>query len=261
MPRRKPKMEKIVQEKIKENLDSIIMEENLDSLETGTSDLPKLKTSVTMDFAGEKNSSSAEAKTLLDSLVKFYFDSDAIEENAYLEYRKKIDSMNVSSMMFQLKSGQHAITKLLEEIDMGNMHPRLFEVLAQLQGQIMQMSKDHQTYLDKMEKGYKNMKEQVDDKNYNGGIALPPGETDGTYGSNVLTENGGIKSRGTKGLMEGLRGILGGDIVDVNPVEVTNENSIVNARKKAELDALNSKNSGDDQNGQDEYEIEDDIFS
>jgi hypothetical protein len=260
MPRRKPKMEKVVQEKIKENLDSIIMEENLDSLETGTSDLPKLKTSVTMDFAGEKNSSASEAKTLLDSLVKFYFDSDAIEENAYLEYRKKIDSMNISSMMFQLKSGQHAITKLLEEIDMGNMHPRLFEVLAQLQGQIMQMSKDHQTYLDKMEKGYKNMKDQVDDKNYNGGIALPPGETEGSFGGPV-TENGGIKSRGTKGLMEGLRGILGGDIVDVNPVEITNENSVVNARKKAELDSLRSKESGVDPDGSGDYEIEDDIFS
>jgi hypothetical protein len=257
MPRRKPKIDKVVQEKIKENLDSIIMEENLDAVETGTSELPKLKTSVTMDFEGEKSSSSSEAKSLLDSLVKFYFENDAIEENAYLEYRKKIDSMNVSSMMFQLKSGQHAITKLLEEIDMGNMHPRLFEVLAQLQGQIMQMSKDHQGYLDKMENSYKRMKETVDDKNYRGGIALPD-SPDGAQVNSALTEDGNLRARGTKGLMEGLRGILGGDIVDVKPIEVQNPNAIVNAKQKMQMD----EQSGDfDSGGNTQSDIiDDDLF-
>jgi hypothetical protein len=260
MPRRKPKLEKVVQEKIKENLDAIIMEENLDSVKTGTDELPVLKTSVTMDFEGEKQSSATEARTLLDSLVKFYFDSEVISENNYLDYRKKIDSMNVSSMMFQLKSGQHAITKLLEEIDMGNMHPRLFEVLAQLQGQIMQMSKDHQAYLDKMENSYKRMKETVDDKNYRGGIALGDSGSDPHQtGSSAITEDGNLRARGTKGLMEGLRGILGGDIVDVKPVEIENPNAIVNAKQKMKMDPDESEgNSGASNNSP---EIEDDLFN
>lgn len=247
-------MDKVVQQKIKENLDSIIMEENLDSVETGTSELPKLKTSVTMDFESEKSSSSTEARSLLDSLVKFYFDSDLIEENAYLEYRKKIDSMNISSMMFQLKSGQHAITKLLEEIDMGNMHPRLFEVLAQLQGQIMQMSKDHQAYLDKMENSYKRMKETVDDKNYRGGIALPDSPENATNSS--ITDDGNLRARGTKGLMEGLRGILGSDIVDVKPVEITDPNAIVNAKQKMQMEP----ESGTENQRDDSFSIDDDLF-
>ena len=247
-------MDKVVQQKIKENLDSIIMEENLDSVETGTSELPKLKTSVTMDFESEKSSSSTEARSLLDSLVKFYFDSDLIEENAYLEYRKKIDSMNISSMMFQLKSGQHAITKLLEEIDMGNMHPRLFEVLAQLQGQIMQMSKDHQAYLDKMENSYKRMKETVDDKNYRGGIALPDSPENATNSS--ITDDGNLRARGTKGLMEGLRGILGSDIVDVKPIEITDPNAIVNAKQKMQMEP----ESGTEDRRDDSFSIDDDLF-
>ena len=258
MPRRKPKMDKVVQQKIKENLDSIIMEENLDSVETGTSELPKLKTSVTMDFESEKSSSSTEARSLLDSLVKFYFDSDLIEENAYLEYRKKIDSMNISSMMFQLKSGQHAITKLLEEIDMGNMHPRLFEVLAQLQGQIMQMSKDHQAYLDKMENSYKRMKETVDDKNYRGGIALPDSPENATNSS--ITDDGNLRARGTKGLMEGLRGILGSEVIDIK-VEEVDPNSIVNAREKMKMDAIEKGYETDSEDEDDDLRIEDDLFN
>ena len=251
-------MNKVVEEKIKETLDSIILDENLDSVETGTSDLPRLKTSVQMDYMDEKISSASEAKFMLDSLVKFYFDENLISNNSYLEYRKKIDSMNVSSMMFQLKTAQHAITKILEEIDMGNMTPRLFEVLAQLQGQIIQMSKDHQQYLDKMEKSYKVMKDDIDSKNYNGGIMIGDSTSDDLGGT--PSDENGIRVRGTRGLMEGLRGIIGSEVVDIKAEEV-NPNSIVNAREKMKMDAIEKGYETEEDDGDDDLRIEDDLFN
>lgn len=250
-------MNKVVEEKIKETLDSIILDENLDSVETGTSDLPRLKTSVQMDYMDEKISSASEAKSMLDSLVKFYFDENLISSNSYLEYRKKIDSMNVSSMMFQLKTAQHAITKILEEIDMGNMTPRLFEVLAQLQGQIIQMSKDHQQYLDKMEKSYKTMKDDIDSKNYNGGIMIGESSQEDTDG--IHSDTDGIRVRGTRGLMEGLRGIIGSEVIDIKAEEV-NPNSIVNAREKMKMEAIENGYEKEDE-GDDDLRIEDDLFN
>jgi len=260
MPRRKPKMSKVVEEKIKETLDSIIMDENLDSVETGTSELPRLKTSVQMDFEEERMSASSEAKSMLDSLVQFYFDQNLITNNSYLDYRKKIDSMNISSMMFQLKSGQHAITKILEEIDMGNMTPRLFEVLAQLQGQIIQMSKDHQAYLDKMEKSYKLMKGDVDSKNFNGAVILDQNENDQTVNYHNASPGEGIRVRGTRGIMEGLRDIIGTEIVDVKAEEI-HPSAVVNAREKMRIDAIEKGYEGDLPPGEDDLEIEDDLFN
>ena len=68
MPRRKPKPEKVIQEKIKENLDAIIMEESLDSVSLDSGDLPRLKTTELMNFADEKVSALSEAKAFgLDS--------------------------------------------------------------------------------------------------------------------------------------------------------------------------------------------------
>jgi hypothetical protein len=91
-----------------------------------------------------------------------------------VEFKKKADTMNLSAMMFQLKSAQHAITKILEEIDLGNMHPRLFEVLAQLQSQIMQMPKDYQAYLEKMEQNYKKTKIEIEvSQKYGSSISIP----------------------------------------------------------------------------------------
>jgi hypothetical protein len=257
MPRRKPKPDKVVQEQIKASLDSILLDENLDIDSVQPDELPRLKTTDVMNFKDVTQSTGSDAKSLMDSIVKFYLDENLIDQTDYIAYKKKIDSMNISSMMLQLKTAQHAITKLLEEIDLGMANPRMFEVLAQLQSQIMQMPKDYQNYMEKMEESYKRIGKEMEVKTNSGAIAL---ETNGNdFFSGIKpggSENNGVKVRGTKGLMEGLRDILGAEIEDVKPIEEENENSIVNAKKKAQIDA--SRNIVVDED--DILEIDDDLF-
>jgi hypothetical protein len=113
MPRRKPKPERVIQEQIKASLDSILSDEEL-GIETVTPDqLPRLKTTDVMDFKTETQTTGTEARSLLTSMVNYYLDQNFIEQSDYVNYKMKIDSMNVSSMMLQLKTAQHAITKLL----------------------------------------------------------------------------------------------------------------------------------------------------
>lgn len=267
MPRRKPKPEKVIEEKIKENLDSIIMEESLDSvIDANTTDLPRLKSTDLMDYNGEKSTAFAEAKNLLDSLTNFYVDPDKMGSADHLEQKKKMDAINLSAMMFQLKSAQHAITKILEEIELGNTHPRLFEVLGQLQSQIMQMPKDYQAYMDKMEQGYKRLRNDIDQKNHINGISMEKSQEGDLYiPSGSSSESGTIKSRGTKNMMEGLRELLGGEIEDVKPLETDEEkikqmdpSTVVNARYKKIIDI--DRISSDDQESEDEYTLDDDLF-
>ena len=258
MPRRKPKPEKVLEEKIKESLDSIIMEEALDNIAADTEDLPRLKSTDVMDFATEKSTALSEAKNLLDSISSFYLDTADI---SHVEFKKKIDAMNISAMMFQLKSSQHAITKLLEEIDLGNMHPRLFEVLAQLQSQIMQMPKDYQGYLEKMEQNYKKTRIEADEKRHASGVVMEQGDMSGGTYTPLSTSGDGIRSRGTRGIMEGLRDIINNsEVVDINP-EIIDPNSVVNARDKKIIDANNPRSIHEDlDSGTDDYSIEDDIL-
>lgn len=256
MPRRKPKPEKIVQEQIKASLDSILLDEDLDIDAVKPDELPRLKTTDVMNFQEQTQSTGTEARELLDSLVKFYLDENLIDQTDFVNYKKKIDSMNLASMMLQLKTAQHAITKLLEEIDLGNANPRMFEVLAQLQSQIMQMPKDYQNYVDKMEQGYRNMKRDLEVKTSLGAIQM---ETNTSSPNSFLTPAGtdsGIKVRGTKGLMEGLRDILGAEIQDVKVVE-EDENAIVNAKRKATIDASRNVSLDVEEN----YEIDEDLFT
>lgn len=262
MPRRKPKPEKVIQEKIKENLDSIIMEEALDSLTVDVQDLPRLKSSELMDFAEEKLTALTDAKALLDKVADFYVDPGAHGNLEILEMKKKVDATNISAMMFQMKSAQHAITKLLEEIDLGNMHPRLFEVLAQLQSQIMQMPKDYQQYLDKMESNYKRVNTELEEKRHQGGILMQSSQENsnsGEFYAGSNSQNGeGVKSRGTRGIMEGIRSILGNEVVDVKPIEIP-ESAVVNARDKKNLEQKNGIVDSDDENN-DDFFVEDEII-
>jgi predicted component of viral defense system (DUF524 family) len=239
------------------------MEESLDTdIPSNTSELPRIKSSELMDFSGEKMTALSDAQALLDSVSKFYLDPTIYGENDYVEFKKKIDSTNLSAMMFQLKSAQHAITKLLEEIDLGNMHPRLFEVLAQLQSQIMQMPKDYQQYLEKMEQNYKKIQMDIEEKRTSGGILMESSEnSESTFNANPNSvSSSGIKSRGTRGIMEGLRDILGAEVVDVKPIEVVNPNAIVNAKDKKAMDSQNSNFSQDDENEDGGFIIEDEIL-
>lgn len=256
MPRRKPKPERVVEEKIKESLDSILQDENLDFDAVTPDELPRLKTTELMNFSEATQTTGTDAKGVLDSIVKFYLDQNFIDQTDYIEYKKKIDSMNIASMMLQLKTAQHAITKLLEEIDLGNANPRMFEVLAQLQSQIMQMPKDYQTYVQKMEDGYKAIATQLEDKSKSGSFQLEPGEDGKNVYNPSTNDSGGIKVRGTKGLMEGLRDIIGAEIEDIK-VDDVDDNAVVNAKKKAKIDA--SRNISIDDEDTD-LEIEDDLF-
>ena len=106
MPRRKPKPEKIVQENIKNTLDQILMEEGLDSESLTPSDLPRMKTTDLMDFSSAKNDVGNDAKMLMSSIVDLYLKENLIEKSDYVLYKQKIDAMNISSMMLQLKTAQ-----------------------------------------------------------------------------------------------------------------------------------------------------------
>lgn len=263
MPRRKPKPEKVIQEKIKESLDAIIMEESLDDVTVApnTSELPRLKTTDLMDFSKEKTSALSDAQALLDSISRFYVDPSVYGTEDHVELKKKMDATNLSAMMFQLKSAQHAITKLLEEIDLGNAHPRVFEVLAQLQSQIMQMPKDYQQYLEKMEQNYRKAKSEIEEKRISGGAVMNQTDTpsgDSTFRSIQPPSQSGIKTRGTRGIMEGLREVLANEIIDVKPIEVS-PNAVVNARDKKVIDSQNIITKEDDDSG-DFFIIEDDII-
>ena len=172
MPRRKPKTPNLSKEaelNLKDKLDGIVLADEMLSGLT-TPDIPPMKPQRFINVDSVKSEVETEARAILDSLSRFYSDLEDIPEDSYLKHKQKIDALSISTMAFQIRTAQHAISKLVEEIDSGRMEPRLFEVLAQLQNQIMQMPKNFSNYMTQMEKNYKQLKSESEEVKRGGNI-------------------------------------------------------------------------------------------
>ncbi len=252
MPRRKPKAQNLSKEaelNLKDKLDGIVLADEMLSGLT-TPDIPPMKPQRFINVDSVKSEVEIEARAILDSLSRFYSDLEDIPEDSYLKHKQKIDALSISTMAFQIRTAQHAISKLVEEIDSGRMEPRLFEVLAQLQNQIMQMPKNFSNYMTQMEKNYKQLKSESEEIKRGGNIQLDEN-------GNVIANDENLdllKVRGTKSLMENLQTVMkSGNLVKDAEI-VPPKDDLINPRTKFGGSVDSSIDDDID------FEIEDEIF-
>ena len=255
MPRRKPKNHNLSKEQelnLKNKLDSIVLADEMLS-DLSTPDIPPIKPHRELKIDAVKTEVEVEARAILDSLSKFYNDMENVSEDSYIKHKQKIDAMSISTMAFQIRTAQHAISKLIEEIDSGRVEPRLFEVLAQLQNQIMQMPKNFSSYMTQMEKNYKQLK--VESEEIKKGVELQFDENGNIIQSQENTDL--LKARGTRSLMENLQNVMrGGNIIkDAEIIKENPDDSLINPRTK--FGGTLDLSGGDDES---DFEIEDELF-
>ena len=206
-------------EDIRQELDDLIGEHTPieDSIDTDPQ-LPTKREKVKMPSYGElKTSSSTKAKKTITSLMKFYLDEDIIERDEYIQAKKKIDEMTLSSLIYQLQAGERALTTLLEAIEDGDIAPRMFEVLATLQKSMLDIIKSQTMYLMAAEEGTKRIARDIDvyrkrdDKRE---------IEESSGGSNERVDT---KQRGTKDLMRMIRDGIN-DTDDTDDVDIEDVN-------------------------------------
>lgn len=172
------------------------------TLESATRDamtmLPN-SASLSLNYEEVKSIIDRDSKDIVSSIALFYLDKDNIVdkdiENGYLKQKIKVDVITVSSLLFQMKTAEHAIIKLLAEIDSGNFQPRTFEVLAALQRSKMEIVKHLAQFMIIMENAYKNFNEDSRVKK------IQQKEDLIDVDSEEIAENGGIRTKGTKDLL------------------------------------------------------------
>jgi len=207
-------------DEIRKELDALIGEGQLD-VETDPSDLPVTQRETSLapvNYTEIKSQSTTKAKKTITSLMKFYLDADIIEKDEYIQAKKKMDEMTMSSLIYQLQAGERALTTLLETIEGGELAPRMFEVLATLQKSMLDIIKSQTMYLMAAEESTKRIARDIE-------IYKKRDDTREIEESGGDTGNKNIQ-RGTKDLMAAIQaGIKSGDddITDVDIEENENE--------------------------------------
>ena len=191
-----------------------------------------------IDFAEMNRNFENQAKSITDSLFKFYVDLGVIDRHEYFKHKQALDNANISNIFFQLNTIKMAIEKIAEEINQGNTHPRLFEVFGQLQDKLSAVVKTQANYLLFLEDTYKKAKQEVELKE-GGGETAQLGASTARSGEYFVTA-------GTKNLVKA---------IDVEPLELeeTEVRHLTHPAKKIQvmqergLDDLISAESNDEE--------------
>jgi hypothetical protein len=201
---RKPTEEKRRELELRDELERLVNSDIQDMtglIEEARGILPSRVTNF-MDYDGVKIDSDTKADDIVDSIAEFYLDRSIIQEIPYVQQKNVVDKITVSNLLFQMKTAEHAITKLLEEIDNGNLHPRTFEVLSSLQRSKMEIVKHLAQFMVIMENNYKSLKEDYRIKKSEEPLSITEGE--------VIDDQpkDSYQMRGSKQLVEALRGVI-----------------------------------------------------
>lgn len=151
-------------EDIRRELDDLIGDNSTieETIETDPQLPAKREESQLPSYGQLKTKSTTKAQKTITSLMKFYLDEDIIERDEYIQAKKKIDEMTMSSLIYQLQAGERALTTLLETIEDGEIAPRMFEVLATLQKSMLDIIKSQTMYLMAAEEGAKRIARDIE---------------------------------------------------------------------------------------------------
>jgi hypothetical protein len=175
--------------------------------------LPTRRPQNQLSFAELKESSTRKAKKTITALMKFYLDEDIIERDEYIQAKKKMDEMTMSSLVYQLQAGERALTTLLNAIEDGEVAPRMFEVLATLQKSMLDIIKSQTMYLMATEESAKRIARDIEIYRKRDNIR----EIEVSGGD----PGSGNVQRGTKDLMRMIREGIDSAETDVQDVEIT----------------------------------------
>lgn len=91
--------------------------------------------------------SRKKAKDVMESLLKVYLSDNFISKNEYVKAKVNLDAMTLGNIMNQMEVSQRAIEILMDNIELGDVNPKLFEVLGKLQGTFIDLVKAQTTYI------------------------------------------------------------------------------------------------------------------
>jgi hypothetical protein len=164
-----------------------------------------------VDYTDTKARTLGKAKKLMDGLLKLYLSEEVIEEHEYIKAKVELDKMALSSLIFQMEAAERAIITMLRNIDDGEMHPRMFEVLGGMQKTLLDIIKSQTMYMMAAEENIKKIGRDVD--------VYHPG-TPKAVGPKTTNSDGGISVRGTKDLMKSIRQSQEEEELDFQPPEI-----------------------------------------
>ena len=119
----------------------------IDDIDSQTLTFNKVPSTVSKSETITLEQSRSKAKGVMEALLKVYLSDNFISKSEYAQAKVNLDAMTLGNIMNQMEISQRAINILMDNIEIGDINPKLFDALGKLQGTFIDLVRTQTTYI------------------------------------------------------------------------------------------------------------------
>lgn len=135
---------------VRDSIADLLTENDIDineDIDSQTLTFNRTPSTVTKSEIITLEQSRQRATKVMETLLKVYLSENFISKSEYVQAKVNLDSMTLGNIMNQMEVSQRAINVLMENIEIGDINPKLFDALGKLQGTFIDLVKTQTTYI------------------------------------------------------------------------------------------------------------------
>jgi len=184
-------------ELIRDSISDLLMENDIDLSNDISENTLTFQKAQTINYydGGALAKAKCKAEKVMNTLLKLYMSDGFISKSEYVQAKVNLDSMTLGKIMNQMEVSEAAIQVLMDNIQMGDVNPKLFDALGNLQRTFIDLVKTQTAYIENAEIEYKKIAQEKE---------ISPDDIIEKDGRNEIS-SGGLKSSNQRELMQMIR--------------------------------------------------------
>lgn len=184
-------------ELIRDSISDLLMENDIDLSNDISDNTLTFQKAQTINYydGGVLAKAKCKAEKVMNTLLKLYMSDGFISKSEYVQAKVNLDSMTLGKIMNQMEVSEAAIQVLMDNIQMGDVNPKLFDALGNLQRTFIDLVKTQTAYIENAEIEYKKIAQEKE---------ISPDDIIEKDGRSEIS-SGGLKSSNQRELMQMIR--------------------------------------------------------
>ena len=182
---------------IRDSISDLLMENDIDLSNDISDNTLTFQKAQTINYydSGALVKAKMKAEKVMNTLLKLYMSDGFISKSEYIQAKVNLDAMTLGKIMNQMEVSESAIQVLMDNIQMGDVNPKLFDALGNLQRTFIDLVKTQTAYIENAEIEYRKIAQEKE---------ISPDDVIERETKNEIS-TGGLKSSNQRELMQLIR--------------------------------------------------------
>jgi hypothetical protein len=147
---------------IRDSISDLLLENDIDLSNDISDNTLTFQKAQTINYydGGALVKAKEKAEKVMNTLLKLYMSDGFISKSEYIQAKVNLDSMTLGKIMNQMEVSEAAIQVLMDNIQMGDVNPKLFDALGNLQRTFIDLVKTQTAYIENVELEYKKIAQE-----------------------------------------------------------------------------------------------------